>query len=77
MSKLSKILVTIVVIVLFLGIFTILSGVASSSGGHVPGVIGLIIFGGMFGAIRAIWKKNKPNEDNNDNKNNESGMLQK
>ena len=77
MSKLSKILVTLLVIVVFIFLFAAVGEMSRQAGMRGPGILGLIVFGGMIGAMRAIWKKNKPNEDNNDSKNNESGMLQK
>lgn len=71
MSKLSKIIVTIVIIIAFIAIFGIIVGVRGDNGNRTPGIFGLIVFAGMIGAIRAIWKK-----DDND-KNNDSAMLQK
>ena len=71
MSKLSKVIVTILVIIVFIVLFAIINGVRQSSGYHTPGILGLIVFAGMIGAIRAIWKKG-----NDDNKKNDS-ILQK
>lgn len=71
MSKVSKIIVTIVVVIAFMVIFGIIVGVRGENGNSTPGIFGLIVFAGMIGAIRAIWKKS----DNDDNSNN--AMLQK
>lgn len=71
MSKVSKIIVTILVVVVFIALFAVIVGVRESSGAHTPGLLGLIIFAGLIGAIRAVWKKG------DDNKNDDSAMLQK
>lgn len=71
MTKVSKIVVTIVIIIAFMVIFGIIVGVRGDNGNSTPGILGLIVFAGMIGAIRAVWKK-----DDND-KNNDSAMLQK
>ena len=71
MSQLSKILVTIGVVVLFVIIFGAIAGSMSDSG-RTPGILGLIVFGALIGALRAIWKKPK-NEENKDN----TSVLQK
>ena len=71
MSQLSKILVTIGVVFLFIIIFGAIAG-SMSDAGRTPGILGLIVFGALIGALRAIWKKPK-NEDNTDN----TSVLQK
>ena len=71
MSKLSKIIMTIGVIVVFIVLQAIIVEVRQSSGAHRPGIFGLIVVAGMIGAIRAIWKKGDKNN------NNDSAMLQK
>lgn len=71
MSQLSKILVTIGVVVLFVIIFGAIAG-SMSDAGRTPGILGLIVFGALIGALRAIWKKHK-NEENKDN----TSVLQK
>ena len=73
MNKTSKVIVTIVVIVVFIFLFGIIVGVRGDNGNKTPGIFGLIVFAGMIGAIRAIWKKS----DKDDNSNNDSAMLQK
>ena len=61
MSRASKIIVTIVIIVLF----TVIVGVRGDAGYKTPGPLGLIVGFGMIGAIRAVWKKDQ--NENNDN----------
>ena len=71
MGQLSKILVTVGVVFLFFIIFGAIAG-SMSDAGRTPGILGLIVFGALIGALRAIWKKPK-NDDNNDN----TSILQK
>ena len=71
MNTTTKIIVTIVVIVVFIFLFGVIVGVRGDNGNSTPGLFGLIVFAGLIGAIRAIWKK-----DNNEN-NDDSAMLQK
>lgn len=73
MSKTAKYLVTILAIFLFIIIFTVIVGVRSDAGNTTPGILGLLIFAGLIGALRAIWKSKSP-EDNNDS---DSTALQK
>lgn len=58
MKKTSKIIVTIVAIVLFIIIFAVIVGVRGEAGHSTPGMLGLIVFAGLIGALKAIWKKN-------------------
>lgn len=71
MSQLSKILVTVGVVFLFFIIFGAIAG-SMSDAGRTHGILGLIVFGALIGALRAIWKKPK-NDDNND----DTSILQK
>lgn len=71
MSQLSKFLVTVGVVFLFFIIFGAIAG-SMSDAGRTPGILGLIVFGALIGALRAIWKKPK-NDDNND----DTSILQK
>ena len=69
MSKVSKIIVTIVIVVLFIALFAVIVGVRGDAGYSTPGPLGLIVGFGMFGAIRAVWKKDKnENADNHPEK---------
>ena len=65
MSKIAKILVTVGVIV----------SIRTNAGYKTPGIIGLICFAALIGAIRAIWKGNKSKKDDNNEDN--SAILQK
>lgn len=66
MSKGAKVLVTIGIIIGFLFFFGLLTASRKGSGNSTPGILGIILFGGMIAGIRAIWKK--PNDDKgNDN----------
>lgn len=59
MSKMSKIIVTIVVILLFI-ILTVINHIIRENAGYkTPGIMGLIVFGAMIGALRAVWKNKK------------------
>ena len=71
MSQLSKILITAGIVFLFIIVFSAIAGAASDVG-RTPGIFGLIAFGALIGALRAIWKKPK-NDDKNDN----NSILQK
>lgn len=51
----SKIIVTIGIIVVF--IFLIGVVIAANEGSSTPGFLGLILFAGMIAGIRAVWKK--------------------
>ena len=73
MNKLTKILVTIGVVFLFLVINTIIVGVREEAGHKTPGFLAVIVFAGMLGALKAIWKKPKNQDDNND----KTSILQK
>lgn len=66
MSKLTKILVTVVIIVIFVAIFAAIIGARDSAGHATPGFFGLLVFAGMIGGIRAVWKsKDKDKKDDN------------
>ena len=67
MSKLAKILVTVVVLFLFFLLFAAVVGSRTDSGQNTPGIFGLILFAGVIGAIRAIWKKDSENNNDSDN----------
>lgn len=73
MSKASKTVVTIVVVLVFILLFSVVAGVSHDNGGRTSGVFGLILIGGLIGGLRAIWKSKKSDDDNNDN----TSILQK
>ena len=71
MQKGGKILATIGVVIVFVILFTIFTGMKES--GNVPSVVGLVIMAGTIGALRAIWKKDKKKDKNDD----DTSVLQK
>lgn len=56
MSKASKIIVTIVAVLIFIILHVI---VTSTSATGRPGILGLILAFALFGALCAVWKKPK------------------
>lgn len=72
MISFTRVIVTIIVIILFFVVFGAIVGVGESSGHSTPGILGLIVFAAMIGALRAIWRKPK-NKDKTDN----TSILQK
>lgn len=73
MNRLTKTLVTIVLIVAFILLFALVVGINSQSGNRTPGILGLILLAGLYGALKAVWKKKG---DNNDNRPNDGSVLQ-
>ncbi len=59
MEKTTKIIITIVSVIIFVIIFAVVIGVTQKQGG---GIIGLMLGAGLFGGLKAIWKK----EENDD-----------
>lgn len=74
MSSITKFLVTVGVIFIAIILFAAIVGIRGESGHKTPGMLGLIVFVGAFGAIKAIWKKDKQPDDKNDN---DTSILQK
>lgn len=72
MSQVSKVLVTIGVVALFIVIFGAIAG-SMADAGRTPGILGLIVLVGLIGALKAIWKE--PKNKDGDKKNN--SVLQK
>jgi hypothetical protein len=63
----SKIIVTIGAIVLFLFLFGILIASQKGTGNSGPGIIGFILFGGLIAGLKSIWKKpESPSKENDD-----------
>ena len=71
MNKVTKILVTAIAVIIFIVLLGALIAIRESSGHRTPGMLGLILFAGLVGAIRAIWKK-QSNDDDTD-----ASILQK
>lgn len=70
MSKIAKVFVTIVIIMAF---FLLFGAVVGSSENGGAGLIGLILFAGLIGGIRAIWKTPKQTDKSDKN----DSILQK
>ena len=62
MTKTSKILATIGIIIVWM-FFNAALQAGSGPGGRNPGVIGIILMFGVIMGIRAIWKKPKDNDN--------------
>ena len=63
MGKASKIIVTIIIVVVFIVLSAVVTGIRSDSGAATPGIFGIILFAALIGGLRAVWKKDK-NEEN-------------
>lgn len=74
MSKAGKIAATLVVLLVFIILFSIVVGVRTDAGGSTPGFIGLILFVAVVFGIRAIWKSEKKEDKKDDDS---SSILQK
>ena len=57
MQKGSKILITVIAVVIFIALFAVLNGVRGDAGYSTPGILGLILLAALIGALRAVWKK--------------------
>lgn len=64
MQKSTKVIVTIVAVVLFFILSAVVTGVRSDAGYSTPGFLAIILFVALVGALRAIWKKKNDNDDN-------------
>ena len=62
MSKFTKILVTIVAVVVFLLLYSVLVGAIGEAAGPGLGIIGLVMFAGLVAWLRSIWKKKDENQ---------------
>ncbi|MDM1346508.1 hypothetical protein [Myroides marinus] len=64
MSRVSKVIVTVVIIFVWILITGLLT--AANGGNGRLGIIGFILAFGVIAAIRSVWKKEKNNHDDND-----------
>lgn len=62
MKKTSKVLVTVISIVIFIVLYAALVAVRGETGHSTPGIIGLVLLGGLIVALREVWKKSDDNE---------------
>lgn len=58
MEKGTKIIVTIIIVV-FIGLSAVVTGIRSDSGAATPGIFGIILLAALIGGLRAVWKKDK------------------
>lgn len=58
MKSTSKVIVTIVALVVFFFIFSAIVGVSSEAGHGGPGILGLAMFAALVGVLKSVWKKN-------------------
>ena len=76
MNKTAKVVVTIIVVFAFFLLFALVNAGREASGHSTPGILGLILLAGAYGAIKAIWKSGKGKSKDNSNDYPDS-MLQK
>ncbi len=74
MNGFAKILVTVGVVALAVILFAVVVVVREESGYKTSGILGMVVFAAVFGAIKAIWKKDKQSDDKNEN---DTSILQK
>ena len=82
MNKLTKVLISVIAVFVVLLVATILAGAASEAGHHMPGIIGIILFAGLYGGLKAMWKGDKKSKDEKKdisdiNDDNSNSILQK
>ena len=77
MEKTTKIIVTIVAIVIFFIVFGLINAGRQSQGFHTPGILGVVAMCVLIAALRALWKKDNKDDDNKKNESNSSSILQK
>lgn len=75
MSKLAKIIVTVIAIVIFFVLFSVNVATRQAYGYNTPGIFGLILLMGVIGAVKSIWKKEKNQKQRKDE--DDSAILQK
>ncbi len=63
MEKSTKIILTIIIVVVFIVLSAVVTGIRSDSGAATPGIFGIFLFAALIGGLRAVWKKDK-NEEN-------------
>ena len=76
MEKTTKIIVTIVAIVIFFIVFGLINAGRQSQGFHTPGILGVVAMCVLIAALRAVWKSDKKDGDKKDD-NDSSSILQK
>ena len=64
MEKSTKIILTVIIVVVFIVLSAVVTGIRSDSGAATPGIFGIILFAALIGGLRAVWKKDKKEEKN-------------
>ena len=59
MEKSTKIILTIIIVVVFIILSAVVTGIRSDSGAATPGIFSIILFAALIGGLRAVWKKDK------------------
>lgn len=59
MEKGTKIILTIIIVVVFIGLSAVVTGIRNDAGAARPGIFGIILFAALIGGLRAVWKKDK------------------
>ena len=59
MEKGTKIILTIIIVVFFIGLSAVVTGIRNDAGAATPGIFGIILFAALIGGLRAVWKKDK------------------
>jgi hypothetical protein len=59
MEKSTKIILTVIIVVVFIILSAVVTGIRSDSGAATPGIFGIILFAALIGGLRAVWKKDK------------------
>ncbi len=75
MEKATKIIVTIVAIVIFIIVFALINVGRQSQGHHTPGILGLVAMCVLIAALRAVWKSDKKDDVNDKKDNNDSSSI--
>lgn len=63
MEKGTKIILTIIIVVVFIGLSAVVTGIRSDAGAATPGIFGIILFAALIVGLRAVWKKDKDEEN--------------
>lgn len=63
MEKTTKVIVTILAVVVFCVLFSLLIFIREQAGASTPGILGMALLAALIAALRAVWKK--PKDENN------------
>ena len=59
MEKSTKIIFTIIIVVVFIVMSAVVTGIRNDAGAAKPGFFGIILFAELIGGLRTVWKKDK------------------